>query len=101
MIELTFIEKLNRVREKLERLSHIKKYDIAYTEARKIATELYSLLPDYHDIDLDIQILDKYSDRDSDKKKSYVIEEFKKESIIDITKFISRHRKNTDSSIEQ
>jgi hypothetical protein len=100
MIELTFIEKLNRVYEKLDRLSHIKKSDAAYSEANGIARELNYLLQDNNNIRIDIKILDKYSYSASDKQKSYIIDEFRKESMTDISNFISRNKVIPDSSIE-
>ena len=92
MTEFTLIDKLEKVYIKLERLSHGKKSDTAYSEAEEIARELSSLLPDNNNIRIDINILRKYSYRDSDKGKTRVIEEFKEQSMIDIRNYISMHR---------
>jgi hypothetical protein len=100
MTELTFTEKLKRVYDKLDRLSHRKKSDFAYSEAREIANELKSLLPDSNNIKLDIKLLDDYSFKASDKRKSEVIAEFRKESMFDILPIVNRGKDASDPSIE-
>lgn len=100
MSELTFTEKLKKVYDKLDRLSHRKKSNFAYSEASEIATELKSLLPDSNNIRLDIKILDNYSFKASDKRKTEVIAEFRKESMFDILPIINQRKDASDLTIE-
>lgn len=100
MSELTFTEKLKKAYDKLDRLSHRKKSDYAYSEAIEIANELKSLLPDSNNIRLDIKILDNYSFKASDKRKNEVIVEFRKESMFDILPIINKSKDASDLTIE-
>ena len=100
MAEFTFTEKVKIVYDKLERLSHRKKTNSSYMEAREIASDLKSLLPDSNNIRLDIKLLGDYSFKASDKRKSEVKVEFKKESMFDILPIINRGKDASDPAIE-
>lgn len=100
MTELSFTEKLKKIYDKLDRLSHRKKSDFAYSEAQEIATELKYLMPDSNNIRLDIKLLDDYSYKSSDKRKSEVIAEFRKETMFDLLPIINRGQEASDPSIE-
>lgn len=83
MADITFSEKLKRLYDKLDSLTHRRKSDIAYNTAREIATELKHLMPSSNNIRLGVKILDDYSYKASDKRKSEVIAEFRKETMFD------------------
>lgn len=100
MTELTFTEKLKRLYDKLDHLSHRKKSDFAYSEAREIATELTHLMPDSNNIRLDVKLLDDYSFKASDKRKGEVIAGFRKETMFDLLPIINRGMDASDPSIE-
>ena len=74
---------------RIDNITHVNKTDKAYFVATEVAMELSEKLPDNKNIQLDIKILKKYDSKGSDKKKQYVIDEFKENSMLDIIKVIS------------
>lgn len=86
MVDLTTLKSLL---SRIENITHINKIDKAYFTATEVAMELSDKLPDNKNIQLDIKILKKYDSKGSDRKKQYVIEEFKENSMLDIIKVIS------------
>jgi|GEM_PF-2472163 len=100
MKDFTFAEKLKQLYDKLDRLSHRNKSDVSYNTAREIATELKSLMPNSNNIRLDVNILDDYSYKASDKRKTEVIAEFRKETMFDLLPIINRGDDSSESKIE-
>ena len=91
MADLTTLKSLLR---RIDNITHVNKTDKAYFTAAEVALELTNELPDNKDIQIDIKILRKYDSKGSDKKKQYVIDEFKQESMHDIIKVISTIENN-------
>lgn len=83
---ITSLESLLR---RIDNITHVNKTDKAYYVATEVAMELSEKLPDNKNIQLDIKILKKYDLKGNDKKKQYVIDEFKENSMLDIIKVIS------------
>lgn len=100
MTELTFAEKLKRLYNKLDNLSHRQNSDTSYYLARDIASELQNLMPQSNNIRLDVKILNSYSYKACDKRKSEVIEEFRKETMFDLLPIVKRGDKTPDTTSE-
>lgn len=96
---MTELEKLKELQAKISRLSHVRKSDTAYWEARQISADLSALSVADRNINLDIQILDKYSFKSTDKNKEYIINEFKEESMFDIRNLIIGLENRPDTTI--
>ncbi len=96
MVDLTTLKSLLR---RIENITHINKTDKAYFTASEVAIELSDKLPDNKNIQLDVKILKKYDSKGSDKKKQYVIDEFKENSMLDIIKVISDIENNPSNHI--
>lgn len=90
------IEKLIEIKGKIERLSHVKKYDSTYRTAIALARELEYLVPTSNHIRLSSEILDKYEIRSSDKSKNQLIEEFKDQMSFDLTTIINSLKRNEE-----
>jgi hypothetical protein len=86
---MTDLTKLKSLLYRIDNITHRKKTDEAYWQATEVATELSTEMPDDKNIKIDIKILKKYDSKGSDKKKQYVIDEFKQESMHDIVRAIS------------
>jgi hypothetical protein len=96
MADLTTLKSLLR---KIDNITHINKTDKAYFTATEVAMELTDKLPDNKDIQIDVKILKKYDSKGSDKKKQYVIDEFKQESMHDIIRAISAIENNPPNDL--
>ncbi len=90
------IEKLIEIKGKIERLSHVNKYDTTYRTAMDLARELQYLIPNSNHIRLSSKILEKYEFRSSDKSKNQIIEEFKNEMSYDLTNIINSLKRNEE-----
>ena len=90
-------EQLLKLNSRVESLSHRKRSDMTYHEARDIAREIRYLLPDSNHFRLDEGILDKYSFKQSDKMKAYFIEEWKDNTLTDLRSYLMREDGTVDS----
>lgn len=96
MIDLTTLKSLLR---RIDNITHVNKTDKAYYDATEVATELSELLPDNKSIKLDVKILQKYDSKESDKKKKYVIDEFKEDTKRDVFRLITTIESNLPNDL--
>ena len=88
------INELIQIKGKIERLSHIKKYDTTYRTLSDLASELQLLVPESKHIRLSAEILEKYKIRSNDKSKNQIIEEFKEQMTYDLNNVINSLKRN-------
>lgn len=96
MTDLTTLKSLLR---RIDNITHVNKTDKAYYVATEVAMELSDKFPGNKNIQLDIKILKKYDSKGSDKKKQYVIDEFKENSMLDIVKVVSEIENNSPNDL--
>ena len=96
MAELATLKSLLR---RIDNISHVNKTDKAYYDATEVAMELANILPDNKPIKLDVKILQKYDLKGSDKKKKYVIDEFKEDTKRDVFRIISSIESNLPNDL--
>lgn len=90
---------LKSLLRRIDNINHVNKTDKAYYEATEVAMELSDLLPDNKSIKLDVKILQKYDSKVSDKKKKYVIDEFKEDTNRDVFRLISTIESNLPNDL--
>jgi hypothetical protein len=108
----SFVDFLQYMHDAIERISHRKKSDNAYYEAREAARIVIARFMKEHkvswdslhehfegnDLRLSQNKLDRYEFRDSDKRKEDVINEFVKEFTYDVNRMIASRRRGEESS---
>lgn len=115
--EMTFLDYLKYMNDRISSIRHISKSNNAYQECRTLSSHIISRYIKEYDLDwenyflqsagqhlrLSSQILDLYSYGNSDKKKESRISEFVKEFSYDLGNMIrarERHKENPSSPIE-
>ena len=96
MINTTALKSLLR---RIDNITHVNKTDEAYYDATEDAMELSDILPDNKSIKIDIKILQKYDSKGSDRKKKYVIDEFKEDTKRDVFRLISTIESNLPNDL--